>query len=235
MTLTLITGASGALGSTLARSLAAKGQTLGLLDTMHGASRLADLAVELKGRAFCKAADFANSNDLGIALRAIEKEASASFTGAVLVAGGWRGGKPLHESEEAEYRAMMESNADTVYMALRCVLPGMVARAHGSVVVIGSRNVERPWTGANAAAYTAAKSAAVAMASASAAEVLQHGVRVNSVLISTMDTPANRKSMPDANPQKWVSLESASAVISFLLSDESQDVSGAEIPVYGRA
>ena len=235
MTLTLITGAAGALGSTLARTLANKGHTLGLIDTMHGAARLAEIAGELKGRAFCKAADFVNADDLSTSLRAIEKEANATFTGAVLVAGGWRGGKPLHETVEADYRAMMNSNVDTVYMALRALLPGMVERAHGSVVVIGSRNVERPWTGANAAAYTAAKSAAVALANSSAAEVLAHGVRVNSVLFSTMDTPANRRSMPDANPQNWVSLESASAVISFLLSDESRDVSGAEIPVYGRA
>lgn len=235
MTLTLITGAAGALGSTLARALAVKGHTLGLLDTMHGAARLAELAGELKGRAFCKAADFANAEELSTALRAIEQEAGAGFAGAALVAGGWRGGKPLHESAEADYHAMMESNADTVYMALRALLPGMVERAQGSVVVIGSRNVERPWTGANAAAYTAAKSAAVAMASASAEEVRHLGVRVNSVLFSTIDTPANRKNMPDANPKNWVSLESASAVVAFLLSDESRDVSGAEIPVYGRA
>jgi hypothetical protein len=50
-----------------------------------------------------------------------------------------------------------------------------------------------------------------------------------------MDTPANRSAMPDADPSKWVSLASASGVIAFLLSDAARDVSGAVIPVYGRA
>jgi NAD(P)-dependent dehydrogenase (short-subunit alcohol dehydrogenase family) len=60
-------------------------------------------------------------------------------------------------------------------------------------------------------------------------------VRVNAVLPSTMDTPANRASMPSADPSKWVSLASASAVIAFLLSDDARDVSGAVLPVYGQA
>lgn len=235
MSLTLITGASGALGSTLARSLASKGHKLALLDTMHGADRLAELAGELHGRAFAKATDVTSVSELATALHAIEHEAGETISHAALVAGGWRGGKPLHETSDEDYRAMMASNADTVFMAMRTLLPKMVEKGAGSIVVIGSRNVERPWTGANAAAYTAAKSAAVSMALASAAEVLHHGVRVNAVLISTMDTPANRKGMPHADPKKWVSLESASAVVSFLLSDESRDISGAEIPVYGRA
>ena len=72
------------------------------------------------------------------------------------------------------------------------------------------------------------------MAEAVAAEVLQDGVRINSILPSTMDTAANRASMPDADPKKWVALSSAAAVIAFLFSDDSRDVSGAALPVYGR-
>jgi NAD(P)-dependent dehydrogenase (short-subunit alcohol dehydrogenase family) len=68
-----------------------------------------------------------------------------------------------------------------------------------------------------------------------AQEVLEHGVRINAILPSTMDTPANRRAMPDADPAKWVPLESASAVIAFLLSEDSRDVSGAALPVYGRS
>ena len=73
------------------------------------------------------------------------------------------------------------------------------------------------------------------MAQAVAQEVLEHGVRINSILPSTMDTPANRSSMPRRDPTKWVSLDSASSVIAFLLSEDSRDVSGAALPVYGRA
>jgi NAD(P)-dependent dehydrogenase (short-subunit alcohol dehydrogenase family) len=67
-----------------------------------------------------------------------------------------------------------------------------------------------------------------------AGEVLADGVRVNAVLPSTIDTPANRAAMPESDPGHWVSIESLSAVIAFLLSDASRDISGAALPVYGR-
>jgi NAD(P)-dependent dehydrogenase (short-subunit alcohol dehydrogenase family) len=73
------------------------------------------------------------------------------------------------------------------------------------------------------------------MAQAVAAEVLSKNVRVNSILPSTMDTPANRASMPKVDPAKWVTTASAAAVIAFLLSDAARDVSGAALPVYGHA
>ena len=68
-----------------------------------------------------------------------------------------------------------------------------------------------------------------------AAEVLAQGVRLNLVLPSTIDTEANRKAMPDADVSGWVTLESLSGVIAFLLSEVARDISGAAIPVYGRA
>jgi NAD(P)-dependent dehydrogenase (short-subunit alcohol dehydrogenase family) len=75
----------------------------------------------------------------------------------------------------------------------------------------------------------------VALAQAAAEEVLDRGVRINAVLPSTMDTAANRRAMPDVDPTKWVSVTSAAGVIAFLLSDGARDVSGAAVPVYGRA
>jgi NAD(P)-dependent dehydrogenase (short-subunit alcohol dehydrogenase family) len=111
----------------------------------------------------------------------------------------------------------------------------MVARKSGSIVVVGARGVERPWTNAGSAAYGAAKSAAVSLAEAAAAEVLEHGVRINAIMPSALDTAANRRSMPNADFSKWVTPASAAAVIAFLLSDDARDVSGAKIPVYGRA
>jgi NAD(P)-dependent dehydrogenase (short-subunit alcohol dehydrogenase family) len=110
----------------------------------------------------------------------------------------------------------------------------MVQAKQGSIVVVGSRAVHRPWTSGGAAAYAASKAAVVTMAETVAAEVLQDGVRINAILPSTMDTAANRAAMPDADPKKWVALSSAAAVIAFLFSDDARDVSGAALPVYGR-
>ena len=59
-------------------------------------------------------------------------------------------------------------------------------------------------------------------------------MRLNALLPSTIDTPANRAAMPKHDPATWVSVESLSGVILFLLSDAARDISGAAIPVYGR-
>jgi NAD(P)-dependent dehydrogenase (short-subunit alcohol dehydrogenase family) len=142
----------------------------------------------------------------------------------------------VHEAkDDTAWTAMMKGNADTAFHAMHALLPGMVAAKTGSIVVVGSRAVERPWTSTGSAAYAAANAAVVTLAQTAAAEVLEHGVRINAVLPSTMDTPANRKAMPDADPTKWVSLPSAAGVIAFLLGEDARDVSGAVIPVYGRA
>jgi NAD(P)-dependent dehydrogenase (short-subunit alcohol dehydrogenase family) len=231
----LVTGAAGALGSEVARVLAARGHKLALVDAERGRERLAELATSLGG-ACVVAGDIALEATWAEAMPRIERELGSAPVRAALVAGAWRGGKPLHEeSGDDVWRAMMEANLETVHRSLRALLPAMVAGKRGSVVVIGSRAAVAPATSAGAAAYAASKAAVVALAQAVAAEVLGAGVRVNAVLPSTMDTPANRAAMPGVNPAKWVSLGSAAGVVAFLLGDEARDVSGVALPVYGRA
>lgn len=229
-----VTGGAGALGSAVARVLAARGDKVALFDTEHGRERASALAKELG--AFVHVSAFVSAEDWAGAVAATKAALGGVPTGGALIAGGWAGGAPVHEAkDENAWTSMMAANADTAYRALHALLPGMVAAKNGSIVVVGSRAVERPWTSAGSAAYAASKGAVVTLAQAVAAEVLEHGVRVNAVLPSTMDTPANRQSMPDADPTKWVSLPSAAGVIAFLLSEEARDISGAVLPLYGRA
>ena len=129
---------------------------------------------------------------------------------------------------------MLDLNLETVERSIRALVGKMVAQKHGSIVVIGSRAAERPWENRGAAAYVAAKSAAVAYTQTVAAETLDSGVRLNAVLPSVIDTPGNRSSMPKADPLRWVPPESLARVVAFLLSDDARDISGAAIPVYGR-
>jgi NAD(P)-dependent dehydrogenase (short-subunit alcohol dehydrogenase family) len=231
MPVTVVTGATGALGSVLVRALCGRGHRVAALGTASSGARLEALA-DVPG---CTplALDLISGWSEGLPrVRAAVGEPD----GAVLVAGGWRGGAPLHEEAgDDTWGAMIESNLTTAHRTMRALLPGMVAQGGGSVVVIGSRAVERPWTSKGASAYAASKAAVVALAQTVAAEVLAHGVRVNAVLPSTIDTAANRASMPKADASAWVTPESLAAVIAFLLSDEARDVSGAAIPVYGRA
>ncbi|HVH45551.1 MAG TPA: SDR family NAD(P)-dependent oxidoreductase [Labilithrix sp.] len=232
-----ITGGAGALGSELARTLAAKGYKVALFDTERSKERLATLVGQLgPDKAFGYASDFASDAAWGAALDAAKAALGGLPTHAALIAGGWAGGTPVHATtDDSSYQRMITTNVDSAYRALRALLPAMVAAKSGSIVVVGSRAVERPWTSAGSAAYAAAKAAVVTIAQTVAQEVLDEGVRINAILPSTMDTPANRADMPEADPSKWVSLSSAAGVIAFLLSDDARDVSGAAIPVYGRA
>jgi NAD(P)-dependent dehydrogenase (short-subunit alcohol dehydrogenase family) len=230
----VVTGAAGALGAATARRMSKLGFGVALVSRAAEAEQTRALAAELGG-AVAIDLDVGDLAAWATALVRIEKEVGPPV-GAALVAGTWQGGTPLHaETDDRVWRAMMATNLDTVHASLRALLPGMVARGKGSIVVIGSRAVERPWTSASASAYGASKAAVVALAQTVAAEVLASGVRVNAILPSTLDTAANRRAMPDVDPARWVTTESAASVISFLLSDEARDVSGAAIPVYGRA
>jgi NAD(P)-dependent dehydrogenase (short-subunit alcohol dehydrogenase family) len=231
----LVTGAAGALGAEVARVLADRGCKLVLVDSERSASRLNELAAAVGGAAIVTG-DIAAEATWAGTLPRVERELGALPSLAALIAGGWRGGKPLHEETSDEtLHAMMSSNVDTVHATMRAILPSMIARKRGSIVVVGSRAALEPATSARAAEYAASKAAVVALARAVAAEVLEHGVRINAVLPSTLDTPANRASMPKADPARWVALPSAAGVIAFLLSDDARDVSGAAIPLYGRA
>ena len=226
---TIVTGAAGALGSAVVARLRAQGHAIAAIDPYREGLRA--LGEEVMPLTFDTNAEAAWTE----ALAQITAKLGAP-TGLVLVAGGWKGGGPLHErQDDAVWSSMFALNVDSVHRALRAVLPGMVERKAGSVVVIGARPAVRPELGAGAAEYTATKSAAVALAQVVAAEVLPFGVRVNAILPSVIDTAANRRAMPDADAAKWVAPDSLGRVVGFLLSDDSSDISGAAIPVYGRS
>ena len=67
------------------------------------------------------------------------------------------------------------------------------------------------------------------------AEYKHDGMRANAILPSVIDTPANRAAQPDADYSKWVDPREIAKVVRFLVSDDSQTVTGAAVPVYGRA
>lgn len=228
----LVTGASGALGSAVATRLARDGARVVALER----SKTAEPRIEgVSSNMLRLLASTTDAAALTAGLQRAEAELGA-LSGAVLTAGAWRGGHRFHEAEAAaDYRTVMDANLESAQIALRALLPGMVARRRGSVVLVGSRVGVRPFDVHGDAAYAASKAALTALAQAIAAEVLLDGVRVNVVLPATIDTAANRQAMPHADHSTWVTTDSFGDVIDFLLSEKSRDISGAAIPVYGRA
>ena len=231
----IITGASGALGAEVARQWVEAGNAVALVGSGRSKDRAQALAADLGARAHVVTGDITDQGSWRDILAQAERAFAGPPNGAALIAGAWKGGKPLHEQVDDVWDNMIAANLETVRHSLQALLPGMVARGAGSIVVVGARPGVRPWTGNNSAAYTAAKAAVLALAQAAAAEVLESGVRINAILPSTMDTPSNRAAMPSTDPSTWVSLASVAGVIKFLLSDAARDISGATIPVYGRS
>jgi NAD(P)-dependent dehydrogenase (short-subunit alcohol dehydrogenase family) len=112
-------------------------------------------------------------------------------------------------------------------------MPRLIERGGGSFVGVSARAALRPFGGA--AAYIASKAAVLAFIQALDAEYKHDGIRCNAILPSVIDTPPNREAQPDADYSKWVAPEEIARVVRFLVSDESESVSGAAVPVYGRA
>ena len=141
--------------------------------------------------------------------------------------GGFAGGD-LASTSLTEWNRMLTLNLNTAVLGCRAVLPAMTRAGRGRIVNIASRAVVPPQGGF--IAYTVSKSAVITLTQALAQEVRAHGITVNAVLPSTMDTPANRQAMPDADRASWVSTDAVALVVAFLASDAAEAVSGAAVP-----
>jgi len=147
--------------------------------------------------------------------------------------GGWRGGKPVHETSLETLDFLFSLNARTMFIASRAVVPSMLDRGSGKIVSVSARAA----LGAakRSGAYSASKSAVVRLTETMAAELKNEGINVNCVLPGTIDTPENRQSMPKADHSRWVPPEAIADVILFLASDAAWPVNGAAVPVYGKS
>jgi NAD(P)-dependent dehydrogenase (short-subunit alcohol dehydrogenase family) len=146
----------------------------------------------------------------------------------VNVVGGFAGGDLL-ATDEAAWDRMLTLNLRTAYLCCRTALPPMIAAQHGRIITVGSRSVVPPAGGF--IAYTVAKTGVLALTQALAREVRGHGITVNAVLPSTMDTEANRRTMPGADRSQWVTPESVAGAILFLAGDAAADVTGTLLAV----
>lgn len=151
----------------------------------------------------------------------------------VNAAGGFAGGKPADQTPWSLWQEQLDANLKTAVLASRAAVPHMLRRGSGAIVNVSSRPAVE--SGANVAAYAASKRALLALTDAMARELLEKNITVNAVLPSTIDTAANRRAMPDADASKWVAPEAIARVILFLAGPDARVVSGAHVPVYGRA
>src|SRR5262249_50790316 len=145
--------------------------------------------------------------------------------------GGFAGGQAVADTDDATFQRMFDMNVNSAFHILRAVLPHMRNAGAGRIVAIGSRAAESP--GASVGAYSASKAALVSLIRTVAIENKEEGITANVILPGTMDTPANRKAMPEADTAQWVQPVSVASLIVWLAGDGGKDVTGAAIPIYG--
>lgn len=143
---------------------------------------------------------------------------------------------PVAEESRAGFLHMMETNALTVMLCCGAAVRNLRRTGQGGRIVnVCARPGLAPRQGARMASYAASKAAVAAITLALAEELKEEDILVNAIAPSTLDTPANRRAMPDADPSRWLAPAAAAEAIFQLLLPDSTAVSGAVLPLYARA
>lgn len=228
----IVTGAAGNLGEAVARAFHAAGARLVLVN--RGMERLEATFADVADSERCLFAAI-DLTDAG-AVEGMVYESVKHFGRVDIlanVAGGYKGGAPVHETPLETWDYMLNLNARTTFLASRAVIPHMLQQGRGKIVSVAARAGLQGR--AKMAAYTVSKSAVIRLTESMAAELKGKGINVNCILPGTIDTPQNRRDMPKADFSKWVPPEEMANVILFLASDAARAVHGAAVPVFGRS
>lgn len=219
----LITGATGGLGEAVTDAFVEAGAFVAASARKIGSASTAQLAVP---------ADLTTAEGAEHAVATV-LAARGQLDGVVHVLGGFAMDGETQDTAEATWDHMFALNTKAPFLVFRAALKPMRSAGRGRVLAVGSRAGEEAPGGLSA--YAASKAALHSLVKVIAAENRQTGITANVVLPSTIDTAANRAAMPAADFARWVRPESIAGLLVWMASDASADVSGALIPVYGRA
>ena len=221
----LVCGGSGALGSAVVRAFLARGDRVITADR-GGAAVLGTDSVE---RLRSEAVDLTTPDDVEALW---DRLASAGERPRWLVntVGGFRPAS-VAKTEPDEYRFLQQINVETTWWSCRAAARRLSDGA--AIVNVSARPALAG--GAGSAAYAISKTAILRLTQVLSDELREKRVRVNAVIPSVMDTPANRAGMSEERMRNAVSTDDVADVIAFLCSDQARVISGAAVPVYGWA
>jgi NAD(P)-dependent dehydrogenase (short-subunit alcohol dehydrogenase family) len=222
----VVTGALGSLGHTLSLRLADSGAKVTLVDLAESSQD----REPPKGCLLLGGVDLTNEDDVIEAFK-VSQATLGPIDGLINIAGGFAW-EPIKGGNLATWDRMYQMNLRSAVVACSAVLPHLLKSNNSAIVNIGAAAAQKAALGM--AAYTASKSGVARLTESLAEELKLENVRVNAVLPSILDTPANRADMPDEDFSRWVKAEELCAVIEFLLSDAASAVTGACVPVTGK-
>jgi NAD(P)-dependent dehydrogenase (short-subunit alcohol dehydrogenase family) len=218
----VITGANGALGRVVAHTARTLGAKLILLDIGFAAEAVSERTIDVTKFTV----------DLSSATATQQCFANMPRFDAVFnLAGGFTMGPAVYETTDEQWNFLFKMNVTTLQNVLHAAVPRLIEQKRGAVINVGALGALRGQ--GNMGAYCASKSVVMRLTESLSEEVKQHGINVNAVLPSLIDTPRNRADMPDADFDKWLKPEDLANVICFLASDSARAIHGALIPVAG--
>ena len=220
----LITGAKGGLGSLVTEAF------LGSGFRVIGASRSIAQADFPDASFVALPVDFTKPD----AVREAVGTAAKRFGGLdvlVHVLGGFAGGTSVAGTEDATWEQMRDLNLTSAFYVLRSAIPYLRRSAAGRIIAVGSLTANDPHAGLGA--YVVFKSALAMLVRTVALENRDAGVTANVVLPGTMDTPANRKAMPGADPSKWLDPKRVAQLVLWLAGDDARNLTGTVVPIDG--
>ena len=219
-----ITGASGGLGQSVTQRFLASGATV------IGASRTISADEFPVSNFVAKPVDFTSDAAVRAAVDFIVQKCGRLDT-LVHVLGGFAGGKTIAETDDATWNQMRDLNLNSAFYVLRATIPHLRKSGNGRIVAIGSLTATAAHAGLGA--YVTFKAALSLLVQTVAVENRDAGVTANVILPGTMDTPANRKSMPNVDFSKWLKTESVAELAFFLSQDSAANINGTLIPIDG--
>ena len=219
----VVTGASGALGKVVAEVALAKGARVAGIDHAPTQVPATPSRLELGG---------VDLTDAAQARKAIDAVVShfGRLDALINIAGGFAF-EAIAEGDPRTWQRMYALNVLTALNASQSAIPHLALSGAGRIVNVGAMGALQ--AGAGMGAYAASKAGVHRLTEALAAE-WKGRITVNAVLPSTIDTAANRASMPKADFTKWVTGKELADVILFLASDAASGVTGVLLPVSGR-
>lgn len=221
--LAVISGGTGALGSAVVAQLLADGFECHVTWLMeHELKHFA-----LRDRVVLHQVDCTNEAQVSAFYAALP-----NVDASIHVVGGFAMAKVL-DTSLSDFEKMFRLNAITAFLCTREAIRVMRRSRPGRIVNVAARPALAPSGGM--VAYSVSKAAVASLTQSLAEETRAEKILINAIVPSTMDTPANRASMPEADFERWPKVEEVANAISFLVSERNVLTTGTLLPVYGRS
>jgi NAD(P)-dependent dehydrogenase (short-subunit alcohol dehydrogenase family) len=219
-----ITGANGGLGSSVTRAFLKQG------------ARVIGASLRIKAADFpqpnfeAMTIDFDKLDEIKSGVtRIVERYGCLDVL--VHVLGGFAGGPSIAETTDEMWEQMQNINLTAAFHVFRECIPHLRKSSSGRLIAIGSLTAAQPH--ANLGAYVVSKVALAMLVQTVALENADAGLTANAILPGTMDTPVNRKAMPDADFSKWAKTDDVAELVLSLAGEQAKHLTGLAIPIEG--